>query len=330
MVVDRMAALIAASGATTALVVRLDQALAPWRKALGAGAPMARSLLTPGGAPLELTLRSGATGGAGQVAFTVEPALADAPLPHKWQRLCALAPEAADRFPPLAKTLRQADGQRFGCWLGLRESGAKVYQEVAPAARPATLAAMADDWPHLASSIGLVPQLVGFSSGSREYYAHWPRADAAALHRLLSALGHGATYPLVVDMLCWLSGSSADDGWASLRSGVSLTRSEDGGTVVSLYWHGRSLFGSPDLSPSTLSYRRLHDVAGHMGGLDALAPLCAAAEAHGLPLYCGMVGVMLRPGQPPLLTLGIAPVLGHEMQRFPQAHRHPRAKGLTS
>lgn len=166
--------------------------------------------------PIEVSLRSGEK----SLAWTVEPGPPDAAPADKWRHLLAIVPEVAAWNLPLATELRQAARQRFGCWLGLRDGGSKLYQEVAPGAQALVLDELARDVP--CDTAMLMPALIGFTQRQREYYCRFRSPDRAELHRIFAALGLAGGLPLLLDYLGWLGRRPADVLLDTLRTGISL------------------------------------------------------------------------------------------------------------
>jgi hypothetical protein len=217
----------------------------PWLERLRTGLPLPRSVLTPGGYPLELTFRSDST----DISYTAEPGLPDDAASAKWRFVQTLAPGFDPDREPLLRTLVAQPGQRFGCWLGirLRERGTafKVYQEVVPPAEALVWDHLRRDVPGLEGVTALKPTLVGVSSvesGIAEYYGQVQRPDAAVLHRLFAAAGVSKQLPALLDYVAWLGGREIGTLWSRLRFGVSYKVCRDTVPVVTLFLHGCEVF----------------------------------------------------------------------------------------
>lgn len=217
----------------------------PWLDRMQTGLPLPRSVLTPGGYPLELTFRSDSS----DISYTAEPGSPDDDAGAKWRFVQTLAPGFDPDRAPLLRALVAQPGQRFGCWLGARprEGGTvfKVYQEVVPQAEALVWDHLRRDVPGLEGVTALKPTLVGVSpleSGIAEYYGKVQRPDAVLLHHLFAVAGVSKQLPALLDYVAWLGGGPIGTLWSRLHFGVSYKVSRDALPAVTLFLHGCELF----------------------------------------------------------------------------------------
>lgn len=187
---------------------------------------LAPSVLTPGGAPLEIAF----TTAAAEVRMTAEPSLPDDAPAAKWRAARRFIPDS-----PLLSLLRAAPDQRFGCWLGARCDGEsvsfKVYQEVAPSMRE-----------RVPVPAPLQPMLVGASDdGTLEVYAAFPSPRPSTLHALFAFAGLSDWYRPAVAMLAALASRHPSRLFDEVRLGASLRPG-----VLTLFAPARQLFGEDD------------------------------------------------------------------------------------
>ena len=298
----------------------------------------AASLLTPSGVPLEFTFRSDSD----TLVYTAEPGSSTYSPHTKWSVIRAItatdqmeypssvgaAPRgrldgpmtnvmARDQgghggppLPVLVDMLRQQPGQRFGCWLGVRQgmgvASYKVYQEVTPAARQHTRDALDRLVPGLDRSIPLVPQLVGQSlpAGAIEFYLRIPDPRPATLHALLGAIGAAGQLRLCRESLAGLADLPLSQLHERIRLGLSYRLAPDQPPVVSLFLH------SVQISEHDRSVRtRLLELAAQLG-LDFARYARATVFLHDLapPLpFHGLIGLSVAPTGRLSLSAGVSP-----------------------
>jgi len=268
------------------------------------------SLLTPSGAPLEFTFRSGSDA----LVYTAEPGQPGYSPHTKWSVIRAVTAACGMNQPPpvgaVVEMLRQQPGQRFGCWLGVRlGSGTvsyKIYQEVTPAARDRTRCALYAALPALDPGIAVVPQLVGhtLSDGPSEYYLRVPDPRPSTLHALLRAAGVSEQLRLCSESLAWLAGIPVTRLHERLRLGLSYRLTPDQPPVASLFIH------AVQISERNLPVRaRLLELAAQLG-LD-LARYARATAFLGefdpvQPLH-GLIGLTIEPAGRLSLSAGVSP-----------------------
>jgi len=279
-------ALLAVLAPGEALAPRLELARRSWGKSA------ARSRLTPSGMPIEVSLRSGET----SLAWTVEPGPPDGAPADKWRHLLAIAPDVAAWNLPLATELRQAAGQRFGCWLGLRDGGSKLYQEVTPGAQALIRDELARDVP--CDTAMLLPALIGFTQRQREYYCRLPRTDRAELHRICATLGLAGGLPLLLDCLGWLGQRRVDVLLDTLRTGISLKLVPGEPVQLTLFWHANDLF------PTDVAAARISMVARQLGV--SFSELNRIVN-RGVRVGLGMIGLSLDRDSRVTLSVSIWP-----------------------
>jgi len=266
------------------------------------------SPLTPSGCPLEFTFGSGSRA----LAYTLEPAGAHAPIEAKWRAVAEITGNPAIREGDDGQLamLSAQEGQRYGCWLGVRHGAEstefKIYQEVTPAAVDLARAHLRRALPRVSCAATLEPVLIGWAlpGGPFEYYSRVPRPRPDALHRLLDVTGATRQLPLVIGCLAELAGVSRSAVLKHVRLGVSYRVSSGAGAAVTLFGHARQL------CPDEFELRRR---------LLALArALCVDFTGYGLatgwlerdepplPVH-GMVGLTMGRDERIDLSVGVCP-----------------------
>ena len=279
----------------------LDLLSALWEPASAA------SLLTPSGASLEFTFRSGSD----TLVYTAEPGPPDAPLHAKSRVIQAITSTGmVPPLHPLVDTLRQQPSQQFGCWLGVRQGyGAvsyKLYQEVTRAAREQVRSALSAALPTLDPTIALIPQLFGptLPGGPIEFYLHVPDSRPSTLHTLLKAAGASEQLRLCTQSLAWLTEMPVSRLHEGLRLGISYRLAPDQPSTVSLFIH------AVQVSERNGQVReRLLELARQLG-LDFARYERATAFLDmfdpPLPIH-GLVGLTVEPTGKLSLSAGVSP-----------------------
>lgn len=307
-----VASLLAAIAETCpAAAARAERTLiaccAPWLEQRRRGLPLAPSRLTPGGHPLEFSLRASAD----EVNFTAEPGLPQAAVADKWRFVRTLVGDAAlGAYPPVPALVAEP-GQRFGCWLSTRHrrerTDYKVYQEVTPAARDAVRRDLLRQVPALGRADGLIPMLVGVVPGVisiAEYYCRMADPDPGRLHMLLAGAGLAPHLPLVVDYVAYLAAMPPSDIWQRLRLGISYSVSAEGAPGVTLFAHGRQLFPSNgDARRRVLGLAR--QIGRPMPAYDRITRPFERIEPAGM--VHGMVGLKIREPDGVECAVGLRP-----------------------
>ena len=278
-----------------------------WRA--GTGTPDGKSLLTPSGVPVEFTFRSGSD----TLSYTAEPGLPRSTPQEKWRTIATISGiHSADREgADLLPLLREQPGQRFGCWLGVRQGAGevnfKVYQEVTSVGHELVRRHLLADLPALDPKLHIVPQLVGQSlpGGASEFYFHVLDPRPSTLHSLLKAAGAADRLHLVTDCLAWLAAIPASQVREQLRIGMSYRVAPGQPTIVTLFIH------AAQISESNRQVRqRLLELAQQLS-LDFARyerATCPLAEWEPpIPVH-GLVGVTIGPSGNISLSVGVIPL----------------------
>ena len=267
-----------------------------------------RSLLTPGGQPLEL----GFSTRLASLSYTAEAGPVQAPVAERWRVVQAVADAAEARADPLLAHLAAQPRQRFGCWLGVRHRDAapafKLYQEVPDGCGDSALRSLHAAVPALAGVPGVEPSLVGVAlgpgvGGGREFYCRVVDPDAGVLHRLLAAAGLARRLPAIVRSLSYLAGEQPDALWRR-RIGMSFAVSPGAGTAVTVFAHGLQLFASNGEARA-----RLLGLAAQLGDplpLYERATRCLEGDTS-RPMAHGMVGLKVGPDGELDCSVGVVP-----------------------
>jgi hypothetical protein len=296
--------------AHTAAWATLEQLRRLWQAGSGSNRPDDVSLLTPSGAPVEFTFRTGSD----TLSYTAEPGLPLSSPAAKWRTIAAIVGIGSlDRKTnDLLSLLRAQPDQRFGCWLGVRQSasavGFKVYQEVTPFGHELVRRNLLVDLPSLDPKPRIVPQLVGqaLPAGATEFYFHITDPRPSTLHALLKAADAAERLRLVTDCLAWLAAIPASQLREQLRIGLSYRVAAGQPTIVTFFVH------AAQISESNQQIRqRLLELARQLGldftqyerATHSLADWEPPIPAHGL------VGVTIEPSGNVSLSVGVTPPL---------------------
>ena len=269
----------------------------PWLEQQRLDSPIARSLLTPSGYPIEFSFLTHSD----SISYTAEPGLPQASSAAKWRFARALQGELGPQLDPLLPLLMAQPAQRFGCWLGVRHAGGvpifKIYQEVTASAHQPFLAALRRDVPGLDGGLdgvaALTPQLLGVVAGDgrvTEYYCRLERPEPAAVHRLFARAGIAHQLPSAVDYLAYLAGLPQDQLWQRLRIGISYAVHAAGPPTVTLFAHARELFRTDAVARMRL-LGLARQIGGRMPGYESITRKLEAQQ--GPCMMHGLVGLKM-------------------------------------
>jgi hypothetical protein len=261
--------------------------------------PLPRSVLTPGGYPIELTFRSDSS----DISYTAEPGMPDATPDEKWRFVRELGhlPSAG----VLLSELIAEPGQRFGCWIGVRPhahgTSFKVYQEVVPRVRGLVLEQLLRDVPGVTA---LTPTLVGVTGGEiSEYYCKVERPSAGVLYPLFTAAGAGQQLPPLLDYVAWLAGAELGTLWNRLHFGISYKIARDARPALTLFLHGCELF-----SGNRRARERILGLARQFGrAMPAYERATRAFEGDERAMAHGMVGLRVNASGGLECSVGLRP-----------------------
>jgi hypothetical protein len=266
--------------------------------------PLPRSVLTPGGYPIELTFRSDSS----DVTYTAEPGMPDATPGEKWRFVREL-----ERMRPAGAALCELiaePNQRFGCWLGIRPHASgtsfKVYQEVVPRARARMLEQLRRDVADVTDVTSLTPTLVGVTDGEiSEYYCQVGRPNTSVLYPHFAAAGVGKQLPPLLDYVAWLAGAELGTLWNRLHFGVSYKFARGARPALTLFLHGCELF-----SGNRQARDRILGLARQFGrAMPAYERATRAFEAGEREMAHGMVGLRVNDSGGLECSVGLRPFL---------------------
>ncbi|RYY38760.1 MAG: hypothetical protein EOO08_13165 [Chitinophagaceae bacterium] len=227
-------------------VCALSQVSDAWQTARREGRPLPRSLLTPGGYPMEINERSDSR----ELCWTAEPALPGAPIEAQLPRVLQHTGINLAADKTLSVFLQQPS-PRFGCWMSLRHSvdgvAGKAYLEAGPQTHPHFLEGLHRIAPTLPESFSFVPMLAGIYpgvAGVSEYYGLLPNPNARSLHILFGACAVRAHLPLALCLLAELASVQTNDLLQRIRLGASLRAQGSKPPALTLFVHAPQIFES--------------------------------------------------------------------------------------
>lgn len=217
----------------------------PWLKQENMGIPMEKSLLTPGGYPIEFAFRTNRN----NIGYTAEPGLPMWTVKEKQNFIKEITGKFDFKLFPLFQELTDQSSQHFGCWLSVRHHedvpDFKIYQEILAQKSDLVLKQMRDDIPDFNNENILEPKLLGIvlgNGGVREYYCKINDPDPGVLHKLFTLAGAAKQLPCVINYLSYLASEERDKLWRRLRLGVSIKISSSGIPKLTLFAHSIQLF----------------------------------------------------------------------------------------
>ena len=198
------------------------------------------SLLTSGGYPMELTLRSDTN----DLYVTTEAGSSN----DKIEQHLFWAQQYSSSFSfvehPLLEQFNKSNEQRYGCWLGIRFKGSKPSYKLYHEATEATAKAFLKELSMLYGLDKLLPELIpmmaGFIPGIKgiaEFYCRIPKSSLVVLHHFFSMAGVASELNMFLDYLGWLGGMSREELFSRLRFGVSFQQIAGQLPGISIFIH---------------------------------------------------------------------------------------------
>jgi hypothetical protein len=282
----------------------LDHALAGLRDA-PEGEPLWRSSgLTGDGYPVEFTF----TTADDDIRCTVEP-WPHAPAAQRVAQAVALATEpGSDHHGALTAELAgfQPPGSTlsFGAWVGGRfgadpaNDRSKIYVEIAPEVQLSDAPAFGD--------LCVEPRIeaVEPATGRRERYYRGRGLQPHHLAQLLDRVGMRERFGDLRDSIESAYGRPLDGALPGGSAGWSLAEAPGRPPVMTVFMFARGLWGRDSRIIAQVQQfcsRFGLELTGHAAAVRSLPPSRGACTWH------GMVGLMVAPGQPVHLALGLRP-----------------------
>lgn len=206
-----------------------------------------KSLLTPGGYPLEFTFSTASR----DIRYTSEVGGANWRASAKRRLISEMTGDFDVWNYPLMRNLAAQPDQRFGCWLSVRHRkdspDFKVYQEITPRAESKILKRLRRSLPGRWKDDMLEPRLLGVplpAGETAEYYCRIKTPQPGALHKLFYAAGAAARLQCVINYLVFLAAEEPGKLWNRLRLGISFQISPIEQPVVTLFAHSGQIFST--------------------------------------------------------------------------------------
>ena len=211
-------------------------------------AVLPRSVLTPGGYPIEFNFQSHDEA----VCYTAEPGLPGDPIARKFKFIKSILAGFDPGENAQAAPFIGQQNQRFGCWISIKHGSHhdfayKLYYEVTKSTEAYFLKKMGDVIPGLLPAARFKPMLVGVvpnEEGLTEYYCKLAQADASILHKLFLSAGVERQLPFVLSCFSWLVSKQPNRLFENLTLGLSFRMVKRKLPILTLFVHCPQIFSS--------------------------------------------------------------------------------------
>lgn len=205
----------------------------------------------------------------------------------------------------LVRSIVQADSPpAYGAWIGLRFGGgarrAKLYAQIAPNADPGLLPLRLPRLPDRPA----IPRMIGCSARGIELYLKLPSLLPAELAAVLEPAGLAKSAREVLDFIENLYSHEIRGRLPGPSVGVSFAQAS-GQVCVTLFFFARSLWGADSRIRQRFVQAAGVTWSGAHNYLEATAPI---ADREKWTTFHGLVGITLRTGAGPSLSIGFRPV----------------------
>lgn len=205
----------------------------------------------------------------------------------------------------LVGSIIQPDTQlAYGAWVGLRFGGgatrAKLYAQLPPDADPGLLPLR---FPRLPDRPA-IPRMIGCSARGVELYLKVPSLLPTELAAVLDPAGLARSASEVLDFIENVYRHEIRGRLPGPSVGVSYAQ-VSGRVYVTLFFFARSLWGSDSRIRERFIQAAGIEWSGADNYLEATTPM---ADRQSWTTFHGLVGITLRPGAEPTLSIGFRPV----------------------
>lgn len=265
------------------------------------------SLLTPAGYPMELTFRCDSN----DLYITTETSPKDTGISTRLQTAQRYSGEFSSGQHPELKELSTAGGQRYGCWLGVRnkedQNQYKLYHEVTAEAREffiKKLFLLIGKAVNLPELIPLMAGLVPGVNGIAEFYCRIARPSVYNLEHLCALGGVTAETRTMLDHLCWMGGMNREQLLSRVRFGISFQAMPGQRPGITIFVHAAQICPSNvEIRSRLISFARQ---SGYQMPLYEKVTERLLINDPGFPVH-GMISLKPGPGQNIFFTVGIGP-----------------------
>lgn len=285
----------------------LDNFSAPWLAARAGDNAFGKSLLTPGGYPVEFNFRSDDQA----ICYTAEPGLPEDPPSKKLDFIRSLFNDPNRKITnPVALFTGQAD-QRFGSWVSVRHSGHelayKLYHEVTENSAAYFISKLYESIPQLPAEIKFKPMLIGWVPDDEEiseYYFKLLYADQRVLHKLLLIAGMSGQLPFLLSCLSWLFSRQTSKLFENLSLGISFRVAKGKLPSLTFFVHCPQVFTS-----NALARKQILSLVQQTGGrMDIYEAITARLEQVNVPHPVhSVLSIKLKPDQNISCSVGLSP-----------------------